>query len=82
LNVVQPRVLLVFGNSNPSPYTFLRKKFGATNQETIESGHSNWSCRAFKADNDMVVVGVPHLSRYDIIGKGAVIEWIRDLGKL
>lgn len=82
LRIVQPRLLLVFGNSQPSPYSFLRQKYGMSDEVTFESGHGSWQCRAFRTKAGMVVVGLPHLSRYNIIGKSAVITWIRGVGRL
>lgn len=72
IDYVQPRALLVFGNSSASPYGFLRARLGAGAEETIDAGHPPWKCRAFTADNGLVVIGLPHLSRYNVIGKTAV----------
>ncbi|MCK5284059.1 MAG: hypothetical protein KAJ86_00585 [Alphaproteobacteria bacterium] len=77
LEIVKPKLLLVFGNSHPSPYTYLRDKFPVMLEESYRSGHGNWLCRSFKVDSKFTVVGLPHLSRYDIIGKTDVIDWIK-----
>ena len=82
LDIVRPRLLVVFGNSEPSPYTYLFEKFNPTGEETIESGHGNWLCRAFRVDGGLSVVGLPHLSRYNIIGKTAVVNWTKKYGAL
>jgi hypothetical protein len=65
LNIVQPRLIVAFGNSGTSPYNFLVSQFAAPREETFHSGHGEWVCRSFTTDK-MRVVGVPHLSRYAI----------------
>jgi len=82
LQVVRPKLLLVFGNSEPSPYTYLREKWSGSSEATIDSGHGNWLCRSFRGPNEFTVVGIPHLSRYNIIGKSAVMNWIREQAAL
>jgi hypothetical protein len=76
IEIVDPRVLLVFGNSEPSPYTYLQEIWGGGIEERIRAGHGNWDCRKFKARNGRSVIGIPHLSRYNVIGKNDVIDWI------
>lgn len=82
LDIVKPKLLLVFGNYDPSPYTFLLEKFGAHHEKFEESGHGKWKCRSFKANEKLTIVGLPHLSRYNIIGKHNVVNWIMDIAKL
>ena len=76
LEVAKPKLLLVFGNPKPSPYTYLFEKFMPGQEETFPSGHGNWMCRSFRA-NGYTVVGLPHLSRYNIIRKSDVVHWIK-----
>lgn len=82
LRIVQPKVILTFGNSGTSPYSYLYQKFGSnTKQEMINSGHGDWSLKAFSTtinNIDTIIIGLPHLSRYSPIGKNFVIEWIRN----
>ena len=77
LEIVMPKLILVFGNSTPSPYQFLKEKYSPLKEELFPSGHGNWMCRSFKT-NGLTVVGLPHLSRYSIIGKHNVIQWIKE----
>ncbi len=77
IEIVSPEIVMVFGNSRPSPYTYLYEKFSPTAEKTFPSGHGNWSCRSFKA-NGVTVIGLPHLSRYKVIGKSEVINWIKE----
>lgn len=77
LNIVSPKILLVFGNSEPSPYTYLFEKLSAADEKSFPSGHGNWSCRSFKA-NGVTVIGLPHLSRYKVVGKDEVVNWIKE----
>jgi hypothetical protein len=76
LDVVKPRLLLVYGNSGASPFGFLRDTFGADVDERCPSGHGKWMCRSFQVPRRFRVVGLPHLSRYDVSGHPEVIEWI------
>lgn len=81
LNIVKPKMILAFGNGERrSPYSFLRSKFKPSEEEVLcDIGHGNWKCKAFKATlnrRTLYVVGLPHLSRYDVIGKSQVVEWV------
>jgi hypothetical protein len=76
LDVVKPRLLLVYGNSGASPFGFLRDTFGVDVDEWCPSGHGTWMCRSFQVPGRFRVVGLPHLSRYDVSGHPEVIEWI------
>lgn len=74
IEIVQPRMILTFSGSG---YSFLREKFSCRSEGTCESGHGDWQCKRFHASPEMWVVKVPHLSRYKIVGKSAVIDWIK-----
>jgi hypothetical protein len=84
LRIVRPKMLLVFGNEfgerARSPFQFLHQHSVLYSSiDSICSGHGNWKCRAFLtelAGQPVVVVGLPHLSRYKVIGKAQVVEWI------
>jgi hypothetical protein len=79
--VVRPRVILVFGNSRTrSPFQFLLERWGseATAKEERPSGHGRYCCRRFHTPSGMGVVGLPHLSRYDITRHPGVVDWIRE----
>ncbi len=82
IDVVQPQLVIVFGNSGQSPFGFLLRKFGADVDEYCSSGHGNWVCRSFLAPGRFRVVGLPHLSRYDVSAHPAVVTWIKRLRKL
>jgi hypothetical protein len=78
IEYVDPRVLVVFGNSKRSPYSFIRAKCGSrTMEDEFDSGHSPWRCRTFETMDGRTVIGLPRLSRYNEIGRGGVIDWIR-----
>ncbi len=85
LDIIQPRVIITFGNSvtSASPYYFLRSLFFKGSKEDdkqIEAGQGNGYCRSFKADINgraTVIIGLPHLSRYNIIGKDHVVDWVK-----
>lgn len=80
LRIVRPKMLLVYGNGAKSPFEFLYgRSIGPSPIDSIWSGHHGWDCRAFQtevAGQGVVVVGLPHLSRYNVIGKAHVVEWI------
>lgn len=76
LGIVQPRVVVSFGNASGSPYTWLKSRLAPTSREvTVPSGHGDWVCRSF-TDGRYRVVGLPHLSRYAIDRHPHVFEWI------
>jgi hypothetical protein len=85
IGCLQPRVLLVFGNGAISPYAYLChmhfKKFQCMPREDIiPGGHGSWKCRAFETelqDRKIMVVGLPHLSRYLPNDKPQIIDWLR-----
>ena len=76
LKIVRPRLILTFGNSSSSPYTFIRERLGASPEECFPSGHGTWQCRAFVTRSGVRVVGLPHLSRYAIHQHPEVVTWL------
>lgn len=84
LEIIQPKTLLVFGNSGVSPFDYLHRKMKPAPADwcTQPSGHGNWKCKAFSGTlqgRPTLVIGLPHLSRYSVVGKTEVVEWIRGL---
>ncbi|HCM64479.1 MAG TPA: hypothetical protein DIT05_18330 [Morganella sp. (in: Bacteria)] len=83
LELIKPKLLLVFGNSETtSPYAFLKALFCPEKGEVDPclSGHGNWMCKGFHASINgrrIFVAGLPHLSWYSPIGKTNVIDWIK-----
>lgn len=79
LDIVQPKLILTFGNSGVSPYGYLYAKFG-DKQEEFPSGHGNWKVKGFSCHingRPTYVAGLPHLSRYSPVGKQDVIDWLK-----
>ena len=76
LERVQPKLILVFGNSGVSPFQFLRERYRPTSIESFESGHGSWRCLGFRAEG-RAVIGLPHLSRYAVDRHPQVATWIR-----
>jgi len=87
LNYVQPKIIIAFGNAKntPSPFAYLMNKQRGVNTrklpeiEEIQSGHGNWKCKAFTTillDLKITIIGIPHLSRYNIAKHPEVIDWI------
>ena len=79
LMIVKPGLVLVYGNSERSPYTYLRRKFDYPREQRKRAGHGEWECRSFVVPGRFRVVGLPHLSRYDITAHPEVVHWIKDL---
>ena len=79
LSIVKPKLILAFGNSGFSPYGYIHQRFGG--EEFYEdSGHGDWSLKSFVTSiegHTVSVVGLPHLSRYQPIGKSHVVDWIK-----
>jgi hypothetical protein len=82
LEIVKPRVVLAFGNAGDSPYTFLRRRFHPRSEYKFPSGHGSWICRGFEVPSKFHVIGLPHLSRYDVIGHPDVVKQIRLISAL
>jgi hypothetical protein len=86
LEIVQPEVLVVFGNGNPSPYTYLlglhRQQTGAWPLEAAASAQwGSWLCKSFGTNlqgHDVLVIGLPHFSWYRLAGRDGVADWITD----
>ena len=82
LSIVQPRLILAIGNGPRSPYAYLRGKLGGEDLTPMSSGHGSWTCKAFRSAYDarsLLVLGIPHLSRYDIVNKERVVRWAQAL---
>ncbi|MEN8108648.1 MAG: hypothetical protein ABFS22_11660 [Pseudomonadota bacterium] len=81
MKIVKPKLILAFGNSKVSPYRYLYRMFGGTEEDnTPPSGHGNWRIRGFETEIDnqpIYVAGLPHLSRYNITGQESVIDWLK-----
>lgn len=79
LKIVNPALIIAYGNSGDSPYSFMFQKFGGPRESQFASGHGNWSCRAFQVPGSFHVVGLPHMSRYAVTSHPEVVDWIRNL---
>jgi len=78
LEIVKPKLIITFGNSNVSPFSYLHGLLGGVIEYT-PSGHGNWNIKEFEATINncpIYVAGIPHLSRYSPIGKECVIDWL------
>jgi hypothetical protein len=87
MRIVQPRILLAFGNGSISPYAYLLTKHlqrtGAYPfEQTTPADHGDWRCKAFHTvleGRQLRVLGLPHLSRYTIKGRPRVCDWIQEV---
>lgn len=81
LNIVKPKLILAFGNSGFSPYGYIQKRYGVEQAyEPEPSGHGDWTLKSFTTSiegHSVYVAGLPHLSRYNPIGKSHVIDWLK-----
>ena len=83
LSIVKPRLILAFGNSGFSPYAYIHSRFGGE-QSYASADHGTWNLKGFHASiagKEVYVAGIPHLSRYNPIGKQHLIDWIKREGK-
>jgi len=79
LEIIKPKIILCFGISDVSSYSYLLSLYEGAEEE-IPSRHGNWKCKAFTTNIDgrkTTVIGIPHLSYYNIIDKKEVIKWIK-----
>lgn len=82
LDIVKPKLILCCGNSGASPYGYLKDRFSAVEQCSPDglTQHGNWKIKTFTVNNEgdhVLVVGLPHLSRYNPMDKHQVIDWIK-----
>jgi hypothetical protein len=80
INIVKPKIIITFGNSQTSPYGYLLSLLGGK-EESLPSGHGAWRIKGFNTNinnHPVYIVGLPHLSRYSPIGKTGVIEWLKE----
>lgn len=79
ISIVKPKVFLVFGNGNPSPFSYLHNKFQGE-IEYVESGHDDWQIKTFKANIDgrwVRIIGFPHFSYYSPKNKEKMLNWVK-----
>lgn len=76
ISIVQPRIILAFGNSGISPFHFLRQQYHPVLMDSHPSGHGNWCCFGFSTPTGIKVIGIPHLSRYAVNKHPKVVDWI------
>lgn len=78
LDIVQPKLIIAFGNSSVSPYRYLFHKLKVVGHEDIlDSGHGSWKCRGFEAlvdGREVYIAGFPHLSRYSPLNKSGEVK--------
>lgn len=80
LDVVQPKLIITYGNSADSPYGYLHAMFGGE-QKHIPSGHGTWVAKGFQChinSKPVYIAGLPHLSRYSPVGKNHIVEWLAE----
>ena len=82
LRIVQPKAILVFGNSRVSPFRFLQARYAGATLASFPSGHGVWQCYGFTMPSDIRVIGLPHLSRYAVNNHPEVADWVRWYGAL
>jgi hypothetical protein len=81
MSIVKPKVILVFGNSSPSPFLYLHNKYQGE-VEYFEAGHGDWQVKTFKANihgRSVRIIGFPHFSYYSPEGnerKELMINWV------
>lgn len=79
LSIVQPSLIVAFGNSGFSPYGFIHSLYGGE-QEYQRADHGDWNLKQFQTSisgRQTTVIGLPHLSRYQPMGKPNVEAWLK-----
>ena len=82
LEIIQPKIIICFGVSDISAYAFLLALLNGEEYTPFLSGLGKWNCRAFKTiinGRNTIIIGIPHLSYYNIVEKDDVINWIRNI---
>ena len=83
LSVVQPKLIIVFGNSNQnSPFSYICNKFNISLDEieTMRTGHGILEAKSFSISNQSInchLVALPHLSRFTI-NNTDLYSWIKN----
>lgn len=80
IKIVDPKYFIVFGNSNISPFRYIKEKYSLSISDSIFSGHGNWycySCFGSIEGKERLLIGLPHLSRYYVRYHDDVIRWIK-----
>lgn len=83
IDIVKPKLILTFGNSEVSPYRYLYNILGGSEEDMSilpDAKHGNWRVRGFStsvAGQNIYVAGLPHLSRYDPRGNSEIVSWLR-----
>lgn len=80
IDIIRPKILLVFGNGETSPYGFLKELFFQGEEERFVVSTGMRPCKGFGVTingHPMFVAGLPHLSRFNPIGKTQIIDWLK-----
>lgn len=82
LNIVKPNVILCIGNGEDiSSYSFIKKLYKYNSETKLESGRKNWKIKLIHIElngNKITVIGLPHLSWYNINIYGSVISDLKE----
>ena len=81
LEIVKPKLIIVFGNSKLSPYDFLKNRLQGKEDFCGSSGHGKWALKGFECSIEgrkTYVAGFPHLSRYQP-NRTEVLTWLKVL---
>lgn len=76
LDVVRPRAIITFGRQ---PFDFLAQQLGYGAVHSDQAGHGDWKWNYIVKEEQLVLIGVPHLSLYALRCHPEVIEKIRTL---
>lgn len=80
LEIVRPSLIVAFGNSAWSPYGFIHALFGGE-QEYQRAEHGDWNLKRFQTTiggRETTVIGLPHMSIYQPMGKPGIEAWLKD----
>ena len=82
LSLVRPKMIICFGNGQKSPYAFIKALCkGTEDEEFLYGKHTRQRAKCLRTEIDghkVVVVGLAHLSRFNVIGEAGLVGWIRE----
>lgn len=80
LSIVQPKIIISFGNGRISPFQYIINNYPATNFELKKTKHPRYNAKILKTkilNLDLLIIGLPHLSRYYIAYDVEILKWLK-----
>jgi hypothetical protein len=87
ISLIDPKVLIVFGNGTESPYAYIQWKYDVSSdlEDHLPSGYSNWQIKRLRDvpiwGKKRTLIGVPHFSYFNPKNKDALPvlkKWVEE----